>query len=113
MIFGLSNRETQPLRWAILWLWWLLFVLAIVIICVPKSESRTWAWICIWISTVFDGISLLVCALNMKNNPSLQAELLNKADQNEIAQWDVVITETVVMTNSTPENTESQPDNAN
>ena len=97
IIFGLNNKETQPLRWAILGLWWLLFVLAIVIICVPKSESRTWAWVCIWISTVIDGISLLVAALKLKNANSLQAQIVDQANQNEISQWDVVVTETIVI----------------
>lgn len=96
IIFWLGNKKSQPLRWAIVWLWWLLFVLAIIIICVPKSESRIWAWICIWISTVLDGISLLVAALRLKNNPSLQNQIIDQANQNEISQWNVVISETTV-----------------
>lgn len=97
VFFGLKNKETLPLRWAILWLWWFLFILSIIIICVPKSESRTWAWVCIWISTVLDGISLLVAALKLKNNPSLQTQVIAQASQSEIGQWDVVVTETVVI----------------
>ena len=108
IIFGLSNKENQPLRWAILWLWWLLFVLAIIIICVPKSESRTWAWICIWISTIFDGISLLIMALKIKNNPTLQAQIIDQANQNEISQWDVVVTATSVTIST---NEDNQPNN--
>ena len=61
-----------------------------------KSEARYWAWVCIGISTIFDGITLLFFALRVKNNPSLQQELLNQSDQNEIAQWNVVISETTV-----------------
>lgn len=104
-VFWITNKEQHPLRWLIVWLWCILFILAIIIICVPKSESRTWAWVCIWISTVFDGISLLAAALSMKNNPSLQTEILNQADQNEIGQWDVIITETTIISqdNTTPE----------
>lgn len=77
-----------------------------------KSEARSLAWVCIWISTVLDGISLLVIALKVKDNPSLQSELINQAHQNEIAQWDVVVTETVVITSSNPENTEVNINNA-
>ena len=67
IIFGLNNKETQSLRWWIVWLWWFLFILAIVIAVSDKSEARTLAWICIGISTVIDGISLLVAALKLKN----------------------------------------------
>lgn len=96
MIFGLNNKETQPLWWWIVWLWWFLFILAIVIAVSDKSEARTLAWICIGISTVIDGISLLVAALKLKNTNSLQAQIVDQANQNEIGQWDVIVTETVV-----------------
>ena len=108
IVFGLNNRGKQPLRWWIIWLWCLLFILAIIIICVPKSESRTWAWVCIWISTLFDGISLLIAALKLKNVSSLQAQLINQANQNEISQWDVVITATTVTISTDSDN---QPQN--
>ena len=94
--FSLTNKESQNFRWAILWLWVLLFILSIVIMISDKSEARYWAWVCIGISTIFDGITLLFFALRVKNNPSLQQELLNQSDQNEIAQWNVVISETNV-----------------
>ena len=113
IIFWINNKDQQPFWWWIVWLWWLLFVLAIIIICVPKSESRSLAWICIWISTVLDGISLLVFALKVKDNPSLQSELINQADQNEIAQWDIVITQTVITSNNNSnnqDNTQSSSD---
>ena len=90
------NKENQPMRWAIAWLWCLLFILAIVIAASDKSEARTLAWICIWISTILDGISLLAFALKVKNNPSVQAELVNQANQNEIAQGDVIISQVTV-----------------
>ncbi len=111
IVFSIMNKENQPMRWAIAWLWWLLFILAIVIAASDKSEARTLAWICIWISTILDGISLLFFALKVKNNPSLQAELVNQADQNEIAQWNVVITQTTVVTQvdtQTPSNETQQ-----
>ena len=109
IIFGLINKENQPLRWAILGLWWLLFILAIVIICVPKSESRTWAWVCIWISTVLDGISLLAFAIKVKNNSSVQTELINQANQNEIVQWDVEVTNTTDSTTQSVSPDAQQP----
>lgn len=112
IVFGLSNKESQSYRWAILCLWWLLFILAIVIIASDKTEARTLAWICIWISTVLDGISLLVIAIKVKDNPSLQSELLDKANQSEIAQWDIVVTETVVIS-SNQENSGSNPNSTN
>ena len=92
IIFWLNNKGTQSLRWWIVWLWWLLFILAIVIAVSDKSEARTLAWICIGISTVIDGISLLVAALKLRNVNSLQAQIVDQANQNEISQWDIVIT---------------------
>lgn len=103
IIFWINSKEQHPLWWWIVWLWWLLFILAIIIICVPKSESRTWAWICIGISTLFDGISLLVAALAIKNNSAVQTQLLDDLAQNEIGQWDVVITTVSI------DNSDSQP----
>ncbi len=114
IIFWINSKEQHPLwRW-IVWLWCLLFILAIIIICVPKSESRTWAWVCIWISTLFDGISLLVAAIAIKNVPSLQTQLLDDLNQNEIGQWDVVITHTTVVTkiDTNPEIQESDGKNS-
>ena len=90
------NKENQPMRWAIAWLWLLLFILAIVIAASDKNDARTLAWVCIWISTILDGISLLAFAIKVKNNPWYQAELVNQADQNEIAQGDVIISQTTV-----------------
>lgn len=103
IVFGIMNKENQPMRWAIAWLWALLFILAIVIAASDKNDARTLAWICIWISTILDGISLLAFALKVKNNPSAQAELVSQADQNEIAQWNVVITKTTVTTQVEPQ----------
>lgn len=96
IIFWINSKEQQPLWWWIVWLWIFLFVLAIIIAVSDKSEARTLAWICIWISTLFDGISLLLMALKIKNSSSLQAQLISQSSQNEIWQWEVVITETVI-----------------
>ena len=69
-----------------------MFILAIVIAVSDKSEARTLAWICIGISTVIDGISLLVAAIKLRNVNSLQAQIVDQANKNEISQWDIVIT---------------------
>ena len=91
VIFGLNSKDKQPLWWWIVWLWWFLFVLAIIIAISDKSEARTLAWICIWISTVIDGIYLLVMALKIRKLSAVQIELINQAGENEIGQWDVVV----------------------
>lgn len=104
------NKENQPMRWAIAWLWLLLFILAIVII-TDRNDAKAIAWICIWISTILDGISLISFAIKVKNNPSIQDELVNQADQNEIAQWNVVISQTTIVTQvdtETPNNETQQ-----
>ena len=93
--FGIMNKENQPMRWAMTWLWLLLFILAIVIIA-DRNDAKKIAWICIWISTILDGISLLAFAIKVKNNSWYQTELVNQADQNEIAQGDVVISQTTL-----------------
>lgn len=95
VIYWMNSKQTQPLWWLIVWLWWLLFILAIIIALSDKSEARTLAWICIGISTLFDGISMLVMALKIKDSPSLQVQIINQSNQNEISQWEVVITEEI------------------
>ena len=73
----------------------MLVILAIVI----AASSRAMAdfvWICIWISIIFDWISLLFFSLRWWNAQVLQTQIISQADENEIAQWDVVITETVI-----------------
>ena len=86
IIFWINNKQQQPLWWWIVWLWALLLILALIIAFSDKSEARSLAWVCIGISTLFDGISLLVMALKIKNSSSVQVELINQANQNEIAQ---------------------------
>ena len=103
IIFWINNKEHHPLWWWIVWLWALLFILAIIIAVSDKGEARTLAWICIWISTLFDGISLLVAALAIKKNSTVQTQLLDDLAQNEIGQWEVVITTVSI------DNSDSQP----
>ena len=96
IIFWMNSRQQHPLWWWIVWLGGFLFILAVVIALSDKGEARTLAWICIGISTLFDGISLLVMALKIKNSSSAQIELISQSAENEIWQWDVIITETVI-----------------
>ena len=44
-----------------------------------------------WISTVIDGIYLLVMALKIRKLSAMQIELISQAGENEIGQWDVVV----------------------
>ena len=60
---------------------------------------------------MLDGLSLLVVALKVKNAQSVQVELMDQANQNEIAQGDVVITETVVISDSQNNEDGSQVNN--
>ena len=108
VIFWVNSKGQNPLWWWIVSLWALLFILAIVIAASDKGEARSLAWVCIGISTLFDGISLLVMALKIKNSSSVQVELISQANQNEISQWDVVITEVNIVSNITPENQQPQ-----
>ena len=52
-----------------------------------KSDAKTVAWICIWISTVFDWLCLLILSFRANDDPNLQDKILQQANQNEIAQW--------------------------
>ena len=95
IFFSIQNKETQTFRWAIMLLWWILVFLAIMT--AVSKNATNFAGVCIWISIIFDGISLLFFALRGNN---AQAQIISQASQNEIAQWDVVVTtETVVISN--------------
>ncbi len=73
---------------------------------VSFKDASDFAGVCIWISIIFDGISLLFFALRGNN---AQAQIISQANQNEIAQWDVVVTtETVVISNNPNPETKNQ-----
>lgn len=112
IIFWINNKQ-QPLWLWILWLWALLFILALIISFSDKWEARTLAWICIWISTLFDGMSLLIIALKIKNIGSSQAKLLDNLNQNEIGKWDIIITQTTVVTKANTDSETQQPNSEN
>ena len=73
---------------------------------VSSAWMANLVWICIGISIIFDWLSLLFFSLKWGNTQRVQAQIISEADGNEIAQWDVVITETVIT--NTPDN---QPQN--
>jgi len=98
MFFGIQNKDTHPLRWWILLLGLILTILAITTM-VSSWATANLVGICIWISFIFDGISLLFFSLRWGGAQTVQAQIISQADENEIAQWDVVITETVATKN--------------
>lgn len=105
IFYGLQNKEIQRFRRAILLLWGILVFLAIMT-AVSFKDASDFAGVCIWISIIFDGISLLFFALRGNN---AQAQIISQANQNEIAQWDVVVTtETVVISNNPNPETKNQ-----
>ena len=99
IFFGIQNKETHPLRWWILLLGIILAILAITTL-ISSWATANLIGICIWISFIFDGISLLFFSLRWGNAQVVQAQIISQADENEIAQWDVVVSETVVISDN-------------
>ena len=98
MFFWIQNKDNLPLRWWICILWWTLVLLAILT-AISSAGMANLVWICIGISIIFDWLSLLFFAIKWGNTQIMQAQIISQADENEIAQWDVVITETVITNN--------------
>ena len=98
IFFWFQNRDTMPLWWWISILWWVLVLLAILT-AISSAGMAKLVWICIGISIIFDGLSLLFFSLKWWKVETTQVQIITQAQQNEIAQWDVVVTETVVTTN--------------
>jgi uncharacterized membrane protein HdeD (DUF308 family) len=96
--FWLQNRENMPLWWWICTLWWILVILAIVIAASSRAMADVMG-IFIGISIIFDGFALLFFSLRWGDVQVVQTEIIKQAGENEIAQWDVVITETVITNN--------------
>ena len=105
IFFWIQNKENLPLRWGICILWWTLVLLAILT-AISSAGMANLVWICIWISIIFDWLSLLFFSLRWGNTQVIQTQVITQADENEIAQWDVVITETVITNdpNTQPQN---------
>ena len=103
IFFGIQNKETMPLWWWISTLGWILVFLAILT-AISSASMANLVWICIGISIIFDWLSLLFFAVRWGN--SVQAQIITQASQNEIWQWEVVITETIITNdpNSQPQN---------
>ena len=104
IFYGIQNKEVQKFWRAILLLWGILVFLAIMT-AVSFKDAADFAWVCIGISIIFDGISLLFFAIRGWNVQTAQSQIITEANQNEIAQWDVVVTnETIVITNNPDQN---------
>lgn len=101
IFFWIQNKEKLPLWWWISTLGWILVLLAILT-AIASGAMANLIWIFIGISIIFDGFSLLFFALKWWNN--IQNQLISQADQNEIAQWEIIITETINTNNSDSEN---------
>lgn len=95
IFFWIQNKEKFPLwRWICI-LGWILALLAILT-AISSAWMANLVWICIGISIIFDWVALLFFALRWGSAQVVQAQIISQADENEIAQWDVVITETVI-----------------
>ena len=102
IFFWMQNRETMPLWWGICIIGIVLIVLSIITF-VSSAWMANLVWICIGISIIFDWVSLLFFSLKWGNTQVVQTQIISEADGNEIAQWDVVITETVITNNPDPQ----------
>ena len=91
----------MPLWRGICILGWILVLLAILT-AISSAGMANLVWICIGISIIFDWVSLLFFSLRWGSTQAVQAQIISEADENEIAQWDVVITETVITNDTDP-----------
>ena len=99
IFFWMQNRETMPLWWGICIIGIVLIVLSIITF-VSSAWMANLVWICIGISIIFDWISLLFFSLKWGDTQAIQSQIISQADQNEISQWDVVITGTIITNNT-------------
>lgn len=96
IFFWIQNKENMPLRRGISFLGGILVLLAILT-AISSAGMANLVGICIWISIIFDWLSLLFFFVKWWN--SLQTQIISQANQNEISQWDIVITETIITNN--------------
>ena len=99
IFFWMQNRENMPLWWGICVIGIILIVLSIITF-VSSAWMANLVWICIGISIIFDWISLLFFSLKWGDTQAIQSQIISQADQNEISQWDVVITGTIITNNT-------------
>ncbi len=97
IFFWIQNKNTISFWWWISALGCILVLLAIMT-AVSATAMANLVWIFIGISILFDGFSLLFFALKWNN--SAQIQVITQSTQDEIAQWDVIITETVITNDS-------------
>lgn len=98
VFFWIQNKDEMPLwRW-ICTLGWILILLAILT-AISAAVMADVIGIFIGISIIFDGFALLFFSLKGGDVQVVHTEIIEQADQNEIAQWDVVITETLITNN--------------
>lgn len=106
IFFWIQNKDTLPLwRW-ISTLGWILILLAILT-ALSSSAMVNLVWIFIWISIIFDGLSMVFFAIKWWKAQNIQAQIISQSDLHEISQWDVIISETATATgnpNPQPEN---------
>ncbi len=93
IFFWIQNKNTTSLWWWISALGCILVLLAILT-AISSAAMANLVWIFIGISIIFDGLSLLFFAI--KWDGSMQTQIITQSTQNEIAQWDIIITKTVI-----------------
>ena len=80
IFFWIQNKENLPLRWGICILWWTLVLLAILT-AISSAGMANLVWICIWISIIFDWLSLLFFSLRWGNTQVIQTQVITQADE--------------------------------
>ncbi len=75
-----------------------ILVLLAILTAISSAAMANLVWIFIWISIIFDGLSLLFIVF--KWDGSAQTQVITQSTQNEIAQWDVIITGTIINNDS-------------
>lgn len=99
IFFGIQHKDTMPLWWWITTLWWILVLLSIFT-AISSGAMANLVWVFIGLSIIFDGFSLLFFAIRWGQIQTIQSQIISQSEQNEIAQWDVIITETIITNDS-------------
>ena len=99
IFFGIQHKDTMPLWWWIATLWWILVLLSIFT-AISSGAMANLVWVFIGLSIIFDGFSLLFFAIRWGQIQTIQSQIISQSEQNEIAQWDVIITETIITNDS-------------
>lgn len=111
LIFNwIQKKAVQKYRLLEIIIGWLLIILSIITAC-NTWEAARFAWACIWISIIIDGIALCIFAFKIKNSDSIQMEIINQASQQEIWQWEIIISQTVITSDPNIDNKTPQQNN--